>query len=205
MRRIAAVVLLALAVIAAVACSSAGSSAPEGSSATTSAPATTRYPAESWEHVDPADAGFDPAALSRLDGQAGAAGSSCLVVTRDGAVVDEQYWGGATTDTQRQAFSSTKSVTSVLFGIAQDHGSLSFDQPAADFIEPWQGTPADQVTIRDILSNDSGRHWDLVTDYKTMAVDAKDKTAFAIGLAQDHARVRCGPTTTPPSRPSRPC
>ena len=38
---------------------------------------------------------------------------------------------------------------------------------------------------RDLLANVSGRHWDFVSDYQQLALAASDKTAYAIGLAQD--------------------
>jgi CubicO group peptidase (beta-lactamase class C family) len=145
------------------------------------------YPGAEWATIDPADAGFDPAALGRLDAAADAAGSTCLVVTRDGAVVDEQYWDGGGADQPREAFSVTKSITSTLVGIAQDEGDLALDDPASDFIAEWRGTDSDAVTIRNLVSNDSGRQWDLGTDYARMAVQARDKTGFAIGLGQDTA------------------
>lgn len=148
-------------------------------------PPAWRYPGEDWERLDAAEAGFDPAALDRLAGAAAAAGSTCLVVTRDGAVVDERYADGAGPDTTREAFSVTKSVTSTLVGIAQHEGALALDDPAARYIPEWQGTDAEAVTVEHLLSNVSGRHWDPATDYAEMALTAPDKTAFAIGLAQD--------------------
>lgn len=190
--RTAAVLALAGALVAA-ACSdgSGGDAAPTtGARAATSAPApatSLAYPADDWETVDPAAAGFDAAALDALAGQAEAAGSSCLVVTRDGRLVTERYWGGATPETEREAFSVTKSVTSVLVGIASDEGALALDHPAARYVPEWEGTAAEAVTVEDLLSNDSGRHWDFETDYGQMAIRERDKTAFAIGLAQDHA------------------
>jgi CubicO group peptidase (beta-lactamase class C family) len=168
--------------LAAVACSS--SAGDQARTPTTTAPAWS-YPGDDWERVDPTSAGFDQPALDRLGDEAGAAKSSCLVVTRDGRVVDERTWQGTGADAPREAFSVTKSVTSVLAGIAHDRGQLDLDQPAADFISPWQGTPSAGVTVRDLLSNDSGRHWDLATDYRDMAIGARDKTAFAIALGQD--------------------
>jgi CubicO group peptidase (beta-lactamase class C family) len=162
------------------------SSRPATSAAAAPEPAW-RYPGADWERVDPAAAGFDPEALDRLASTAEAADSACTVVTRNGAVVDERYWDGATPDTTRQAWSVTKSVTSALVGIAQDHGHLSIADPAAAFIPEWLDTPAAAVSIENLLSNDSGRHWDMTTDYKEMAATAADKTAFAIGLAQDAA------------------
>jgi CubicO group peptidase (beta-lactamase class C family) len=41
------------------------------------------------------------------------------------------------------------------------------------------------VTIKDLLSNDSGRHYDFATDYTSMAVEARDKTAASVALGQD--------------------
>jgi CubicO group peptidase (beta-lactamase class C family) len=111
--------------------------------------------------------------------------SSCLVVTRHGAVVDERYWQGATAETPREAWSVTKSVTSTLVGIARDDGVLDLDDRASDTIAEWRGTPSEDVTIEDLLANDSGRHWDLTTDYVAMALGASDKTAFSVGLGQD--------------------
>ncbi len=183
---------LAAAAVVVAACSTTGDSgdasgardaAADGSSA--GEESAWRYPRDEWEHVDAATAGFDPAGLDRLADDAAAAGSHCLVVTRDGAVVDERYGDGVTADTPREAFSVTKSVTSTLVGIAQDEGALSLDEPAADHIDAWRGTDAEQVTVEHLLSNVSGRHWDPATDYGAMAIQAHDKTAFAVDLAQD--------------------
>ena len=172
------------------ACSPGGDvdAAPGASSGDTPAtePVAPAYPGGEWTSVEPAAAGFDPAALDRLHQAAGAAASTCLVVTRDGAVVDEHYWDGATAGTTRQAFSVTKSLTSTLVGIAQDEGLLALDDPAVEHIPEWRGTDSASVTVEDLLSGDSGRQWDFGTDYRdNMAIGAPDKTAFAVGLGQD--------------------
>jgi CubicO group peptidase (beta-lactamase class C family) len=145
----------------------------------------TRYPGAEWDVVDPLEAGFDPDRLQDLADTAEAAASTCLVVVRDGAVVDERYWAGGAPDVPREAFSVTKSVTSTLVGIAQDDGALDIEDPAATYIPSWAGTPSADVTIRNLLSNDSGREWSLDLDYREMAALAPDKTAFAVGLGQD--------------------
>ena len=51
----------------------------------------------------------------------------------------------------------TKSVSSTLVGIAQDDGDLKITDHASTWIPQWKDTPADAVTVRDLLSNDSGR------------------------------------------------
>jgi CubicO group peptidase (beta-lactamase class C family) len=176
--------LVLLLVVAACSGGSAGDASSPATTTTAPEPEV-RYPGAEWATDDPAAAGFDPAALGRLDAGAEAAGSSCLVVTRDGAVVDERYWDGGGADQPREAFSVTKSVTSTLVGIAQDEGALTLDEPAADHIAEWRGTDSAAVTLRNLVSNDSGRHWDFGTDYTGMAIGARDKTTFAIGLGQD--------------------
>lgn len=107
-------------------------------------------------------------------------------VGHEGRIVDEAYWHETTPTTRREAFSITKSITATLVGIAQDRDLLDLDQPAADFIPEWRGTPSEVVTIRNLVSNDSGRFQDLRSDYVDMAGQAADKTAFSIGLDQQH-------------------
>lgn len=110
------------------------------------------------------------------------AGSSCVVVSQEGEVVVEHSAG---VDEPTRAFSVTKSVTALLVGIAQDAGHLSINDPISRFVPEWVGTPSDSVTIRDILTNTSGREWDSRTDYRDMAMKAADKTSLAISLGQE--------------------
>src|SRR5262249_20211970 len=117
---------------------------------------------------------------------AAAKGSNCLVVTRHGQLVAEWYWNGTDATTAQEVFSATKSVVSTLVGIAQAAGALDVHDSAARFVPEWAGTAAAAVTAEDLLANDSGRHWDLQTDYQGL-VRAADRTAFAIALAQDAA------------------
>lgn len=161
-------------------------SAVETTTSTTEPPDTRAWPDPDWSTTSAGEAGIDQASLDSLAVQAEAAGSQCLVVTRDGELVGEWYWGGADEDTEREAFSVTKSVTATLVGIAADQGHLDIDQPASDFITEWQGTPSEPVTIRNLISNDSGRYHDVATDYLSMASQAADKTAFSIELDQQH-------------------
>jgi CubicO group peptidase (beta-lactamase class C family) len=142
------------------------------------------WPVPDWEVVDPAAAGLDAAALEQMAATAERAGSECLVVTKDGALVGEWYWDGFDAETEREVFSVTKSITATLVGIAQDRGLLDIDDRASDYIDEWKGTPSEGVTIRNLVSNDSGRYHDFDTDYVQMAGRAPDKTAFSIGLSQ---------------------
>ena len=185
----------ALALTTLAACSSTtadeGGASPAGSGAPDPAGSESdggiSFPGATWSTVDAADAGIDRAVLDEVAAEAEAGGSSCLVVTRNGELVDEWYWNGADASSTQEIFSATKSYSSILVGIAQDEGKLSIEDSASTYIPAWQGTPAEAVTVRDLLANDSGRHWDPVTDYVTMATQEDDKTAFAIGLGMDAA------------------
>lgn len=144
------------------------------------------WPVPDWQTVEPEAAGLDPQALQAMVEEAARTDSRCLVVTKDGRVVTEWYDTGWDATTEQESFSVTKSILSALVGVAADRGLLTLEQQVADFIEEWRGTASEPITIRNLLSNDSGRFHDVPTDYLEMAAHAHDKTAFAIGLAQQH-------------------
>jgi CubicO group peptidase (beta-lactamase class C family) len=114
------------------------------------------------------------------------AGANCFVVERGGRVVGEWYWQGFESTSLQEGFSTTKSLAATLVGIAQDQGALSIDQAASDFITEWKGTASETVTIRQLLSNTSGRFFDVVTDYAQLAFLEQDKSTFAVALGQQH-------------------
>ena len=149
-------------------------------------PAGTPAPiGDEWPTATPEEAGLDPDALASLLAEAEAAGSHCVAVVRDGELVAEASWPGPEAE-PREVFSITKSLTSVLVGIAERDGLLSVTDPVARYVPEWEGTPSAGVTIEHLLANVSGRHWDPATDYGEMALRAEDKTAFAVGLDQQH-------------------
>ena len=80
-----------------------------------------------------------------------------IAVWKDGKSVLEQYFGGCTAENRLHVFSVTKSVVSILFGIALDKGLLnSIDRKVLDFFPdytPKRGEKTLQtVTIRDMLT-----------------------------------------------------
>lgn len=57
-----------------------------------------------------------------------------MVVRKDGETVYERYFGGCTAETRLNVFSVTKSIVSILLGIALDRGCLrSIDQQVLEF------------------------------------------------------------------------
>jgi CubicO group peptidase (beta-lactamase class C family) len=136
-----------------------------------------------WQKVAPAAVGLDAGKLDRIAAQARRGKSNCLVVVRDGKIAGEWYFRGTNRNTAQEAFSVTKSFASTLVGIAQAEGDLRIGDSASRWIADWRGTPAARVTVRDLLSNDSGREWSPLIDYVEL-VGSADSTAFAVGLKQ---------------------
>jgi CubicO group peptidase (beta-lactamase class C family) len=164
--------------------------APTASTTTTVATTSASAPAsgtgvvgDEWEVVAPAEVGLDSTVLDEMAAEAAADHSNCLLVVRDGKIAGEWYWSGTGPHTAQEVFSATKSVTSVLVGMAQADGALSIGDSASRWIPEWVGTPAEAVTVRNLLSNDSGRFWSFRSDYgKMLSID--DRTAYGIGLDQ---------------------
>jgi len=145
----------------------------------------TIYPGETWEQVRPRALGFNAQRIKAIARDARPSKTTCLLVARKGRIVGEWNWLGMSPETPREVFSVTKSVTSTLVGTAQADGDLEIDQPARRYVPEWRGTASRRVTIRNLLTNDSGRHWDLGTDYSGL-VQAKDRTQYAVDLKQQY-------------------
>ena len=185
----AALALAAILVASGVtSCSSDETAPPDGGPSTPPAEGAqtpVAIPGADWETVDPAAAGFDPAKLEEIAATAEQGKSNCLVVVRDGKIAGEWYFNGTDQHSAQEVFSVTKSITSTLVGIAQADGDLSITDSASTWIDEWRGTPSEAVTVRNLLSNDSGRQWSMAIDYGDL-VQAADRTAFAVGLSQEH-------------------
>ncbi|MEI3065313.1 MAG: serine hydrolase [Oscillospiraceae bacterium] len=77
--------------------------------------------------------------------------------SEDGETVYERYFGGCTAESRLNVFSVTKSIVSILLGIALDRGCLgSIDQQVLEFFPeytPKRGEKTIQnITIRDMLT-----------------------------------------------------
>ena len=146
-------------------------------------PRARTVPGAEWQKVDPARVGLDAAALERIAATAREGRSNCLVVVRHGKLAGEWYFNGTTPQSTQNVFSVTKSLASTLVGIAQDDGDLHVAASASRWVPEWRGTPARQVRVRNLLSNDSGREWSPAIDYDRL-IRATDRTQFAVDLGQ---------------------
>ena len=81
--------------------------------------------AAEWEVAAPQDHGIAASALEAvLKAGEAIAGLRGLVVVRDGQLIGERYWGGATASDVLAVNSATKSVTSLLVGLALQRARL---------------------------------------------------------------------------------
>jgi hypothetical protein len=104
------------------------------------------------------------------------------VVVRDGKLAGEWYFRGSGPNTPQSVFSVTKSVAGTLVGIAQDDGDLRIGASAATWIPQWRGMSSEAVTVRDLLSMDSGRAWSPLSGLAPYGVAEVGAAAF-LGVA----------------------
>lgn len=141
------------------------------------------FPEPDWKTVEAAQEGFDPKVLKDVADWVESENSNCFIVTRHGRIVGEWYWNGWDRSKEDETYSITKSFTSALIGIAQDRGELNIDESASKYIEQWKGTDSEAVTIRNLISNDSGRYWDYEMEY-IEGMGVADATQHAIDLPE---------------------
>lgn len=95
-------------------------------------------------------------------------GLKSLAVSNNGTIIKEEYFGLGALDQQNDIRSVTKSVTSLLIGIAIDKGYIqSVDQKISDFIAPLVQTfPSDktELTIWHLLTMSGGFHGNELAD-----------------------------------------
>jgi CubicO group peptidase (beta-lactamase class C family) len=96
-------------------------------------------------------------ALAKAGAVAGAANSQAFMVWRRGKVEAASFFNGADVSTPIVSRSLAKPVTALLIGRALALGKItSLDQPVADFITEWQGTPKATMRIRHLLDMRTG-------------------------------------------------
>ena len=114
------------------------------------------WPGTKWETVDPAVVGLDATKLAAARKHVFAHKSTSFLVLRKGRIVLEAYGKGGGREVPRGIASATKSMTSILVGMAIDRGKLRMDQSIAAYLPSWQDTDKAAITLRHLLSMTSG-------------------------------------------------
>lgn len=122
--------------------------------------------APDWPTAPPESTGLRPDAVAEAL-QAGEAlpGLRALLVARHGMLVAERYYGGSQADDLQAINSATKSVCSMLVGLALRDGRIkSLDETVAQLIPEAvaevPGSPMAPVTLRQLLAGRSGLAFD---------------------------------------------
>jgi CubicO group peptidase (beta-lactamase class C family) len=110
-----------------------------------------------WPTVDPVDVGLDPARLEEAaDAVALSPLAASLLVMRDGRLAFERYLNGFDAADANNVHSATKSITSLLTGIAIDEGHLALDTPIGDVLPPEVVGEHGDVRVEDLLTMSAG-------------------------------------------------
>lgn len=121
--------------------------------------------ASSWGVATPESVGLDPMALAEAAENADQIDRArSLLVIREGKLVYERYFRGTGPEVPADVRSVTKSVVSILAGIALRRGDLeSLDDPITKYLpnDVFAVRPEHtQVTVRDLLTMAGGFAWD---------------------------------------------
>jgi CubicO group peptidase (beta-lactamase class C family) len=113
------------------------------------------------------------------------AGLRSLVVVRDGVLIGERYYGGAKASDLLAINSATKSVTSMLVGLALQRGTIAgLSEPVSRLIPEELAkvpdSPAANVTLEQILTGRSGLEFPW-TRYREL-INAPDLVTYALSL-----------------------
>ena len=161
-----------------------------GTSTPASSPASTPIDlAQPWVAATPGEVGLDPVLLGRATaGAAAIPRFRALLVVRHGKLALEKYFGGATSDTQFDVRSVTKSVVSLLVGQSLEAGDLpGLDTTVGNYLSPpYLLDPGDRaVTVNELLTMTSGYQWneDTGDDYN-LWIRSPDHVQFLLDRPQ---------------------
>ncbi|MDQ7778947.1 MAG: serine hydrolase [Planctomycetota bacterium] len=142
--------------------------------------------ATEWRAITPAEAGMNGAKVDEALAFAEKNNSDGVVVVRKGKIVAEKYWKGRIETTASDICSAQKSIDAILIGMAIDAGLIKgVEQPAADFLTEWKGTPKEKITVRHLLTMTSGLYSSMKSDLFD-ALRAKNQTRYALDLELAH-------------------
>jgi CubicO group peptidase (beta-lactamase class C family) len=114
--------------------------------------------AQAWEK----DAAYNTQPVSRAQQQVlDGFGTLGYLIVQNGKLLHEQYLNAHDETRISGLFSVTKSIVSLLIGIALEEGAISsLDQPVAAFVPAFKTGGRDTITIHHLLTMNSGLRWD---------------------------------------------
>ena len=129
-------------------------------------PATPFFPANEtfvdpdpivWPRIDPAEVELDPAVLEEAaEAMALSPVAASLLVVRHGQLAFERYFNGFTVADANNVHSLSKSILSVLTGIAIDDGDIDLDTRLGDVLPAELVGEHGDVTVENLLTMSGG-------------------------------------------------
>ncbi len=107
--------------------------------------------------------------------------SVTTMVWVDGERVHTNFSKGA--DRPWRVYSMTKSIVSLVTGIAQDEGLINLDDHVSRYVPEWASGESSEVTIRHLLTMTSGRTWTPQLDDEMVSL-ADNQSVFACAVGQ---------------------
>lgn len=143
------------------------------------------WPTNGWTRATPWSQGMDPRGIHEAFKYGAEKESDALIVIRNGYLVAEWYSREWTHNTRRRTHSLAKSVTSALVGMMIEEGAIgSVNDSAAIYIPEWRQAKHRRITVRNLLSMNSGLRtgWDI--DYWLLR--ATDQNQYTIGIDTEY-------------------
>jgi len=150
----------------------------------------TRSAPSEWMEASPERYGFASGALERvLDSGSRVGALRSLLVVRNGVLVGERYYGGASSSDLLAVNSATKSFASILVGQALAQGKLKgLSQTVADLLPEmtarFPDAPASSISLRQILTGTSGLAYDYRIQGQALSLSV-DPAIYALKLERD--------------------
>jgi CubicO group peptidase (beta-lactamase class C family) len=114
-----------------------------------------------WETATPDDVGLDGDLLSAAASNVALSDrAASFLVIRHGKLVFERYFNGSGATEANTLASLSKSILSLLVGIAIDQGELDLDTPISELLPDALLPRDDGLTVRHLLTMSSGLEWD---------------------------------------------
>jgi len=151
------------------------------------------WPTAGWRDASPGAHGMDGAQLEQARDALlqQAPHMTSLLIVRGGHLVTEWYADGAAPDTLHNVMSVTKSVLSLLVGIAIQTGDLEgLDESLGDLLPDYFTSSSDArkraITVRDLLSMRSGLAWEEYGPSVVEMTSSKNWVRYVLDLPLEH-------------------
>ncbi len=101
--------------------------------------------------------------------------TNALLIMKDGKIVYENYLNRSNDNDHFMGWSMTKSITSILVGIAYEEGRIkSLDEDITDYLPELKGGAYKGVTIRQVLGMRSGVDYEERYDFENPGIAARN-------------------------------